>query len=107
MNINKKRVYVVVRTDIEISHQMVQANHASFEAGLNYNQKLEISPSLVVLKVKNKKELEKAYEFIKKENINLTKFIENRCDYGFTAFASEPVTMEQRKFFRKYQLWKI
>lgn len=86
---------------------MVQANHASFEAGLKYNQALVAPSSLIVLKVKNKKELEKAYEIISKENIELTKFIEPSWNYGFTAFASEPISMEQRKIFGKYQLWKI
>ena len=54
LQINKKWVYVIVRADIPLAHQIVQSNHTSFEAGLKYNQNLSETSSLIVVTVKNK-----------------------------------------------------
>lgn len=106
LQINKKWVYVIVRADIPLAHQIVQSNHASFECGLKYNQYLSETSSLIVLYVKDKDHLIKEYEKISNLGINLTKFHEPDWDYGFTAFASDPVSINERKIFKHLPLWK-
>lgn len=106
LQINKKWVYVIVRADIPLAHQIVQSNHASFEAGLKYNQNLSETSSLIVLTVKNKIILDKEYKRLENLGFNLTKFNEPSWNYGFTSFASEPISNEERKYFKNLQLWK-
>lgn len=102
----KTWVYVFIRKDLPIEQILVQSAHAALESGIHLKHDKENEPSsLIVLQVKNKEQLEKAYEDIGSHGINLVKFDEPDWDYGFTSFASEPVTMDQRKIFKKYRLF--
>jgi len=58
-----------------------------------------------VISCKNKHKLQKAYDELQGLGIDFVQFFEPDWDYGFTAFASAPVTAEQRSIFRKYQLF--
>lgn len=66
--------------------------------------------SLIVISIKNKEKLQKAYESLKSTctdiDIDFVQFFEPSWDYGLTAFASSPVPQEQRNLFKKYQLFK-
>lgn len=106
--IDHKYVYVFVRSDLSVEQQLVQAGHAALEAGIflgDRNQQ-DVS-SLIVLKVKNKYQLEKALAYIKNENIETVSFYESDYDVGFTAFATRPVVDTERYIFKKYNLWKL
>lgn len=100
----KKYVYVVVRTDLSLPQQLVQAAHAAHEAGLLAEPSAEPS-SLIALQVPNKSSLEKALSKLN-EHVRCVPFYEPDNNEGLTAFASEPIPPEQRKIFSKYQLWK-
>lgn len=69
------------------------------------NNSTEIS-SLIVIACKNKHKLQKAFDELQSSGIELIQFHEPDWDYGFTAFASAPVTAEQRSIFRKFQLFR-
>ena len=47
-----KYVYIIVRTDIPVPHQMAQACHAALESGKVFNEVNCQPDSIVVLKVK-------------------------------------------------------
>jgi peptidyl-tRNA hydrolase len=97
---------VFIRKDLPIEQIIVQTAHAALESGIHLKHDKENEPSsLIVLQVKNQKELEKAYEKLKDSGIELIKFFEPDWDYGFTSFASEPVTQEHRNKFKKYRLF--
>ena len=53
-------VYVVVRVDIPIQHQMAQACHAALEAGKEFPDIIDEPDSLIVLQVENQEELNRA-----------------------------------------------
>lgn len=103
---NKKHVYVFVRTDLPIQQQIVQSNHAAYEAGIFLGDKEQAEPaSLIVIAVKNKAKLEKAMLDLQSKGINLIPFEEPAWDYGLTAFGTEPLTQDRRILLKRYQLW--
>lgn len=104
---DKTWVYVFVRTDLPVEQQMVQSNHASLEAGLEFGRKSNEISSLIVLQVPDKQSLEEAMQFVESKGIRCIDFHEPDWDYGLTAFGSEPVTLEQRKIFRNWKLWRL
>lgn len=95
-----------VRTDMPIEQILVQACHAAQESGLAFPNPTPEPNSLIVLQVKNKEQLEAAHADMQSKGIRLVRFDEPSWDYGFTAFASEPVYQHQRKNFKRYQLFK-
>lgn len=84
---------------------IVQSSHAAYEAGLHFENHSKISTSVLVIGVKNKVALQKAFDTLK-ESINLVAFNEPSWDLGFTSFSTEPLSDEKRYLFKKYQLFK-
>ena len=102
----KTHIYVFIRRDIPLSWQIVQSNHATFELGLKLSRKYAQPPSIVLIQIRDEKELIKAYEKILSHNIHCEMFHEPYKDTGATSFATEPIMHDQRSLFSKYQLWK-
>ena len=99
-------IYVFVRTDIPIGYQIVQANHACFEMGLRVDSKPEQVSHMVLCSIPNERDLEKLSHDLGKHGINHHMFYEPDYDTGYTAICTEPIYGEQRKLFRKFNLWK-
>lgn len=99
-----------IRKDLPIEQILVQTAHAALESGihLSHPTSREEPSSLIVIQVRDKKELEKAYaKLIENDRgIDFIKFFEPDWDYGFTSFASSPVKVEDRSLFKKYRLFK-
>lgn len=93
-----------MRQDLSIEQQMVQANHASHESGLD-NQKNNIISSIILFGTKNKTELELLYSKFNNE-IKCYAFHEPYRNIGLTAFATEPINQEKRILFKEFKLWK-
>lgn len=89
-----------------IEQILVQSCHAAQESGLAFPNPTGEPNSLIVLQVKNKEQLEAAQADIQSKGIRFVRFNEPSWDYGFTAFASEPVYQHQRHLFKKYRLFK-
>lgn len=104
-NEEKQYIYVFVRKDLPIEQILVQSSHAAYEAGLHFENHSKISTSVIVIGVKNKLALQKAFENLK-ESLNLVAFNEPSWDLGFTAFATQPLNNEKRHLLKKYQLFK-
>jgi hypothetical protein len=102
----KTHIYVFIRKDIPLSWQIVQSNHATFELGLKLSRKYAQPPSIVLIQIKDEKELLKAYEKIGSLGIHCEMFHEPYKQTGATSFATEPIFQNQRSLFSKYQLWK-
>lgn len=98
--------YVFIRTDLPIEQQIVQACHAALEAGHSFERISNEPSSLIMLQVPNKEKLEVAMARTVERGIRCEPFHEPDWDYGLTAFATEPITVDQRKVFNKYKLWK-
>ena len=104
-NNDHKYVYVVVRRDIPIQHQMAQACHGALEAGKVWNEVKCDPDSLIVIGVKNQDQLLKAQRKIEAAGIKTVGFWEPDWDYGWTAFGTEPLSQEQRIHMKSFQLW--
>jgi hypothetical protein len=97
---------VFVRTDIPLGYQIVQANHACFEMGLQVESKPNQVSHMVLCAIESEKELEKLSYHLEKYSIKHYMFHEPDYDTGHTAICTEPIYGEQRKLFRKFNLWK-
>lgn len=56
--------------------------------------------------VKNQEHLNKAIQHALNHSINVETFFEPDWDYGVTAFATQPIPVDNRHIFKKFQLWR-
>jgi hypothetical protein len=95
-------VYVLIRADIPVADQLVQAGHACLEAGSRFRPP-ECSSNLVVLGVDSEARLLAAVEKAEAAGIRCVVFHE----LGYSAACSEPVHGALRCVFRSFRLWKL
>ena len=100
-----KHFYVIVRTDIPISQQLVQAVHAAHEAGIHLSEQYNNTSSVVICKVASEADLFKAESYLENKGIRVMMFYELDMGNQATALASEPVFGPDRKSFSRYKLW--
>ena len=101
-------VYVFVRTDLAAAYQIVQANHACFEMGIQLanNKRPSHVSHMVLCSIPGEEELQKISLYLTKNKIDHHMFYEPDNDTGYTAICCEPVYDEQRKLFKKFRLLK-
>jgi len=97
-------MYVFVRTDMTAAQQIVQAGHATYDAGQKF-EKTEHPLHLILFGVKDESELLKASERIGILGVDHCMFYEPDYDTGYTAIATEPLYGIQRDVMRKYDLY--
>jgi hypothetical protein len=96
---------VLVRQDIPLSQQLVQAVHAAHEAGIYLSEESQTS-SVVVCGVSNEQELLKSQARIESRGIRFVLFREPDMNDEATALASEPLNGTGKKAFANYKLWR-
>jgi hypothetical protein len=85
---------------------MAQACHGALEAGKAFPENRHKTDSIIVIGLKNKKELEKAQKRLVDNGIEIIEFHEPDWDYGLTTFGTPPIGQDQRQIMKRYQLWK-
>lgn len=90
-----------MRRDLSPAQVVVQASHAAYEAASFHTPDLD-HPHFVVLGIRNQQELERAYRRVQSSEIRVRPFFESDLGDELTAFATEPISEEQRSFFRRY-----
>lgn len=98
--------YTFIRQDMEIQHQIVQACHSAREAGAEHNS-CEQPPFLILLGIKDGKELRSAERHLERNGIKYHKFYEPDNDLGHTSITTEPLDFCQKELFKKFSLWKF
>lgn len=104
----KRTIYVLVRADIPLAQQVVQAAHATAEAGRHFYR----SPaehgiaSLIVLSVPDRAALLAAQVRLTAKGISSTLFFEPDFGIGESALGTEPLLDEQRKHLMGWPLWR-
>lgn len=98
-------VYVLVRKDIPLHQQLVQASHAAFEAGLRWHSPDDEVASLIVLEVPHKAALLRAARKLGTRGIDHHVFYEPDFDMGESALATRPLVGEIRRPLSGYPLW--
>lgn len=99
-------IYVLIRQDLTLTQQLVQASHASAEAGRRHYKPEHGIASLVVLSVTDEAALLAAAGALKSSGIASEVFFEPVDAMGHSSLASEPVLQAQRHHFRSWPLWK-
>ena len=101
----KPYVYVLVRQDISLEQQFVQAGHAALEAGFRFQKPLHDTASLIMLQVKDMPSLHAAAEELACNGIDYHMFFEpDFGPMGHSAIATRPQYGAERKHLRKYPL---
>ena len=103
----KTTIYVVIRTDIRIEQQVVQAIHAGAEAGRSFYQPEHGIASLVLLAVPNLEGLLALRAKLGLKNVRTELFYEPDFNMGHSALATEPLGQGRRKYLRGLPLWKL
>ena len=109
---DKTYCYTFIRTDIPIAQQIVQAAHATLEAGLKAGQtsKFHETTSIILLEAHSEEKLLEAHGNITQAGIDCALFYEPDDHLGYdpsyTSFATIPITADQRHHFKKYRLFK-
>lgn len=97
-------MYVVVRSNLPAVHQLIQSVHAAHEAGIRFGNSKDTS-SVVVCSVPDETSLRLAAVNCSRQGIRNYLFLEDDFGNQATAFATEPITGEARRTFRKFPLW--
>ena len=107
--IGKEYIYVFVRKDISPEQRLVQACHATVESGILFcnraNYDLLHAHNIIVLSVKNLKELNEAYEKLIPK-VSAIMFYEPDIGEN-TSFSTRPVIEEERILFKDYMSLKF
>lgn len=99
--------YVLVRQDIPVEHQMVQACHAALEAGYRFQAPAQTS-HLVLCSVKDEAELLGWSAKLKSSGIAHEMFFEPDNSMGYSAIATLAITCSQtRKILSKLKLLRV
>ena len=106
---DKLYIYVLVRKDIPIEQQLVQACHASCVAGESFGKS---NSSMVLLGVENLDQLLGISEEFRNLRVPFEMFFEPDWDMGYSALATKAVKGAERARIRKMldrcgiRLWK-
>jgi hypothetical protein len=102
----KFTVYVLVRKDIDLAQQIVQAVHAGAEAARAFYRATHGIASTVVLQVKDQRALLAAQQKLCALGLPHEMFNEPDFGMGASALATRPLTRGERRHMRGWQLWR-
>lgn len=104
---NKNYAYTILRSDLPIETQIVQAAHSAMESGRDFRNPTTHT-HLVLLEAKSEAALMKAGDYLIANGIKFSMFHEPDYETGFTSLTTEPIFFEeQRAIFRKFSLYKF
>lgn len=98
-------MYIFIREDLHHAYQIVQAAHATHQAGIRFGS-TDVPTHFVLIGAKDQAELEKIAIYLTSHQIEFEMFYEPDGDTGYTAIATKPLYDEQRKPMRKFQIYK-
>lgn len=101
-----KHFYVLVRTDLTIPAQLVQAVHAAYESGRFFSIPGNHIDSTVVCQVPSEQDLIKANEKMRARGIKTILFREPDMGHQATALATEAIDSDLRRYCSNYKLWE-
>lgn len=104
----RKYNYVLVRKDLPLAQQLVQAAHATYEAGAHYESFPSLSNHnyLILCEAPDEAFIWKAEHWLKRYGVACTVFREPDRDNEATALCTEPVSRNKRRIFSRWKLWE-
>lgn len=99
-------VYIFVRQDIPLEHQIVQTNHATWSMAARYGS--DDTPNIVAIGVPDEAALREACALLSDCTIAHWSWTEpdEEMGLGFTAITTEPIAGSRRRALSHYKLWK-
>lgn len=97
-------VYVLVRSDLSVSQQGVQAVHAGM-AAIHKHGGLTDQTRLAMLSVQDECELRRYAEKASEAGLDFEIFWEPDNNTGWSALATAPISRKQGKIFKKLSMW--
>jgi hypothetical protein len=93
---------------LAIEDQICQSAHSAQESGRLYPSPSTYSTTLILIGIKSQLALQKIALDLTAEGIGYHMFYEPDDNIGYTSLTTEPIyTEEQRKFFKKFSLYKF
>lgn len=97
----------MVRTDISLEQQLVQAVHAAYECGLTHNRAEEHVLNTFVVFESIERNLIEQFEQIQGEGVKTVKFYEPDNQMGWSAWRmTQPLNDTFKPLFKRYKLWR-
>lgn len=103
---DRRYMYVLVRTDMELQNIIVQSTHAAYESGLAFKNDAART-TIIVLEVKSEDHLKGVYKELQKAGVSCIMYQEQTLGLGYTAIGTVALTSDQRKLLKKYKLLKV
>ncbi len=97
-------MYIFVRQDIPLPHQIVQSNHATLSMASLHG--FDGIPNIVLIGVPDKAALLRAADQCWENAIPHYLWREPDFDFGETAIATAAISGAKREAFAQYRLWK-
>lgn len=97
-------MYIFIRQDLPLQHQLVQSNHATFHLASLYRCDSGV-PNIIVLGVPDVRSLERAAAKLREHAIPHYEWREPDFDFGFTSMATAPLDYKQRQVLSNYRVW--
>jgi hypothetical protein len=101
-----KYTYVFIRRDIPLHAQLVQSAHAALEMGNRIGTVTDEPSFLILLDARDESHLNEIVRYLDDRDINFYMFFEPDYDMGHTSICTEPLSLDRRKHFKKFDLWK-
>ncbi len=107
-------MYIFIREDLPHAYQIVQAAHATHQAGIRFGE-VEAPPHepyhtlqthFVLIGAKDEKALQEIAMHLDFHQIEHEMFYEPDHDTGYTAIATKPLCGDERKALRKFNTYK-
>ncbi len=100
-------VYILIRKDLSFEQQVVQSAHAAIEAAHHLIPPELEHPHLCLCGVKGEIQLQAAADRLDQAGIKYRAFIEPDIGDQWTALATESVSGEDRRHFKRYNCLKL
>lgn len=101
---NQPYTYVFVREDLSLAQQIVQASHATLEAGFLFQKPEDIS-SIVLFPISNEKALFDIQKHLRSNGIEHVAFYEPDIEQ-YTAIATKPLFGEAREVMAEFRTYR-
>jgi len=98
-------MYIFIREDLPHAYQIVQAAHATHQAGIRFGS-TDVPTNFVLIGTKDQAELEAVALYLASHQIEFEMFFEPDHDTGYTAIATKPLYGDDRRPMRKFQIYK-
>ena len=97
-------MYIFIREDLPHAYQIVQAAHATHEAGIRFG-KTDLPTHFVLVGVRDETALKETAVYLERHKIEFEMFFEPDYDTGYTAIATKPLYGDERKPLKRFNIY--